>query len=75
MERDFVEMIYRKKELEMSAETRVAEKLLLLRLSALVPRDSYIEIEEDLYNVYSKIEKESFSYGFLEGVRFLMKCM
>ena len=71
----YIDMICARKEIELSAEIRLTEKRLLNRLAVYIPPNEYIELEEEFYRIYSMVEKEAFAYGFMDGIRFLIKSM
>ena len=74
MERYIADSIYHNKPWERTIE-ELAEKRIYRRLSAVIPREDYLSIEEDLNEFYRNLEKEWFYRGFTEGIRFLMDLM
>lgn len=75
MERYITDTIYTHTVTEKTAETELKEKQLYARLSALIPGEEYLLIEEELNYFYNELEKESFCKGFNEGIRFILKCL
>lgn len=53
----------------------LAEKRIYRRLAAVIPREDYLLIEEELNKFYQNLEKEWFYRGFTEGIRFLLELM
>ena len=74
MERYITDSIYHNKPWERTIE-ELAEKRIYLRLSAVIPREDYLSIEEELNEFYRNLEKEWFYRGFTEGIRFLLDLM
>lgn len=74
MERYITNSIYQNKTWERTIE-ELAEKRIYRRLSAVIPRENYLSIEEDLNEFYRNLEKEWFYRGFTERIRFLLDLM
>ena len=75
MERYITDELYLSIQHQRSAEVELAEKRLYKMLSRLITENDYIEFEEELTKIYAIVEREFFYYGFMEGIRFLMKCL
>lgn len=75
MERYITDMVYSQAVREKSVEVEIAKERLYTRLSALICKEEYLRIEEEVSGIYSILEKELFCKGFTEGIRFLMKCL
>ena len=58
MERYITDSIYHNKPWERTIE-ELAEKRIYRRLSAVIPREDYLSIEEELNEFYRNLEKES----------------
>ena len=71
MERYITDSIYYNKTWEQTAG-ELTEKRIYRRLAALIPREDYLPIEEELNECYRNLEKEWFYRGFVEGIRFLL---
>lgn len=74
VERYITDSIYHNKPWERTIE-ELAEKRIYRRLSAVIPREDYLSIEEELNEFYQNLEKEWFYRGFTEGIRFLLDLM
>lgn len=74
MERYITDLIYHHKTWERTAE-ELAEKQKYRKLTAVIPGDKYLSIEEELSEFYRNLEKEWFYRGFTEGIRFLLDLM
>lgn len=74
MERYITDSIYHNKTWERTIE-ELAEKRIYHRLSAVIPEEDYLSIEEELNEFYRNLEKEWFYRGFTEGIRFLLGLM
>ena len=74
MERYITDSIYHNKPWERTIE-ELAEKRIYRRLSAVIPREDYLSIEEELNEFYRNLEKVLFYRGFTEGIRFLLDLM
>lgn len=74
MEKYITDSIYHNKTWERTME-ELAEKRICRRLAAVIPREDYLLIEEELNEFYRNLEKEWFYRGFTEGIRFLLELM
>ena len=75
MKRCFTDAVYDNVQQRKSADVTVEEERFFLRLSSAVESTEYMRLEEDLNRIYSELERELFSCGFIEGIRFLIGCM
>ena len=75
MERYITDTIYNNTVWKRSADEELGEKEIYRRLSALIPMDDYMPIEELLNEFYRGLEKEWFYRGFTEGIGFLLDLM
>ncbi len=74
MERYITDSIYHNKTWKRTIE-ELEEKRIYRRLSAVIPGEDYLSIEEELNEFYRNLEKEWFYRGFTEGIRFLLDLM
>ncbi len=74
MERYITDVIYAHTVTRKAAEIELKEKQIYIRLSALISREEYLQIEEELNRFCNELEKELFCRGFAEGIRFLLNC-
>ena len=74
MERYFTDAIYIRRVAGKSPELELREKHLYAELAANISGEEYLRIEEELNHFYDELGKELFNRGFLEGIRFLLKC-
>ena len=74
MERYFTDVIYTHRITDKSPELELREKQLYTKLSAAISGEKYLRIEEELNHFYDELGKELFNRGFMEGIRFLLKC-
>ena len=75
MERYFTDVIYTHRVTDKSPELELREKQLYTKLSAAISGEKYLRIEEELNHFYDELGKELFYKGFMEGIRFLLKCL
>ena len=73
MERYITDSIYEKTLLERSAEVELEQERFYKKLLSIIGKEAYIGLEEELNGIYSKLEKEVFYRGFIEGIRFLIR--
>ena len=75
MERYLTDVIYSHRVTDKSPELELKEKHLYTKLSANISCEEYLRIEEELNHFYDELGKELFYKGFMEGMRFLLKCL
>lgn len=75
MKRCFTDAVYNNTQQRKSVELMLVENRFYTRLSSVVSSSDYLKLEEELNKTYSEIEKEMFSCGFIDGIRFLIGCM
>lgn len=75
MERYLTDLIYAHRVTDKSPELELREKHLYTKLSSCISGEEYLRIEEELNHFYDELGKERFSKGFMEGMRFLLKCL
>ncbi len=75
MDRNITDVIYAQTVTGKPAELELKEQQLYKSLSALIPGEEYLKIEEELNRHYEALSKELFCKGFTEGIRFLLKCL
>lgn len=68
------DMLYDSMELPKTTELAFTEKRLLCALSTTLSQAEYVRIEDELSQFLSMLEREVFCCGFLEGIRFLLRC-
>lgn len=74
MERYLTDVIYAHTVTDKSPELELREKHIYTKLSSYLSGEDYLRIEEELNHFYDELGKELFCKGFLEGIRFLLKC-
>lgn len=74
MERYITDEIYRRISVENSAELMMDVQSLCSSLAEHYEKEEYQQIEEQLYKVFSLLERDGFHVGFIEGIRFVVKC-
>lgn len=75
MERYITDAIYDNTEQPGTLEVERAVMRYNEKLSGYMSEKEYLRIEEELNRIHAMIEKEWFHRGFLEGIRFLLKCI
>ena len=75
MERYLIDEIYNKLDIKNSAELILEEQAICDKIEKHMEKDEYIQVEERLYEIFMRLEREGFHKGFIEGIRFLLKCL
>ena len=75
MERHITDEIYNNLNLDNSIEVILAVRALCGTIAKHMDTDEYLQVEEQLYEIFNRLEKEVFHRGFIEGIRFLVKCL
>ena len=75
MERYITNEIYNKHIPETSGGLLLEINSFCSYLASQLNEDTYLQIEERLYEIFTKLEQEGFHSGFQEGIRFLLKCV
>lgn len=75
MERYLSDAVYTCKVRDRPPELERKDKHLYAELSAHISGEEYLRIEEELNLFHEELGKELFGMGFMEGIRFLLKCL
>ena len=75
MERYITDTIYGNTEQPGQVDVELAIARLNTVLADSMEVKDYLPIETELNRVHSMVEKEWFNRGFVEGIRFLLKCI
>lgn len=75
MERCLSDAVYACKVRGRPPELERKERQLCAELSAHISGEDYLRIEEELNLLHEELGKELFGMGFMEGMRFLLKCL
>ena len=68
MERYFTDTVYARRSEGIPLELERKEKCLYAELSAHIPGEKYLRIEEQLNHFHDELGKELFGRGFMEGM-------
>ncbi len=75
MERYLTDAVYARRVGGRPPELEREEKHLYAELSARIPGEEYLRIEEELNHFHEELGKELFGRGFMEGMRFFLQCL
>ena len=75
MNRFITDMIYNSINIEKTTGLEFAQGRLLENIGSHMERGEYLNLEEQFTEVCSRLEREVFCRGFVEGICFLMKCL
>lgn len=75
VERYLTDAVYARRVGGRPPELEREEKHLYAELSARIPGEEYLRIEEELNHFHEELGKELFGRGFMEGMRFFLQCL
>lgn len=75
MERFITDELYDNLEISKTRKLEVSEEKIFCKLSSLIAEKDYMEMEEELTLYLAMLEREMFYWGFMLGIRFLIKSL